>query len=435
MDNPHMAKNNPISKLKLDSYISACFNILKSGWIAFLFLTLGPVSLGADDFRFASFNVHGMQVKVSLRGDEDEVRDFPPGSGSNFLKIFSGLSYDVKSELWIGDCELTKKRSRGLELTAKEDASFLKFAVFVTDERLSESDLGTMKISALATAKDSNKMDLLNHQTLNRIKQAVGDVSTYDSRYMEAAKNIGTTFHLVSESRRHCIFSGQGPGFYTICSYIIAEGKMIFVIGWASLDGLVKAEERMSEIVELIESQTRKWDGNLPDLSSARFNGPGGLFSYKLNGRWEIAHLPPGASSLFPPAVKYAVLRNSDKTKADINPIIMLVVENTIRELSLDEYWVMSKKLMASKIKDGSFRNVVDVKPYQLGSGWSSLTTTFQEMSKGKINCRLVIIKTGPTQFLTATLMYDDTATDAQITSGMECINSIDTPNSSKTEL
>lgn len=401
--------------------------------IFWLFLSV-TISGLAKDAAVPGITINGMQVKIYLQPNEGLVSDFPPGSGQKFLKLFSKASLDVKSELWVGDREILQKRSKGLELTAKEDASFLKYAIFVTDERLSESDLNVIKATALGTARDPKEMESLNKQTLERLKKAGADVSTYDSKYMDAAKNAGNSLHLVSESKRHCTMSGQGPGFHAIVSYVIAESKMVMVVGWADLQDVSSAEARISEVVDSIESQTRKWDGVVPDLTNARFNGPDGIFSYKLFGKWQTMRSAPGSASPFPPGVKFVFLRNAEKTKAGLAPVITFVVEN-VACTSLDEYWEMSKKLMATKIADGSIQGVSDAKAYPVYSGWPAVTTTYQMKSERPLNCRIVMMKIGPGQFLTATLMYDETASEDLISSGMECLDSLDTPNSPKAKV
>ena len=395
-----------------------------------LFLFMTSLVLVGQEARIANFNINDAKVKIFLKEDEDIFRDLPVGAAQKLLEMYGQVGNSVKSELWIGDRKMLDKMSRGEQLTQKEDASITRCMILGFDGRLSVSELRATKLSLLDRFSDSKSIGDSHRKIADRIKNAGIDAAAYDSAQLEAAKNIGKTMRLVSETNRHFTIVGDMPDYSTFISYVIAEGKPVMIIVWSDPARKDESEKRMAEIVDLIEKQTREWDGVIPDFSNSRFNGPDSLFSYKCYDKWESAAFR-GQTSPFAPGAKFVFLRHPHKNKAGNSPLISFVLEKA-PYASVTEFWSLSQRDLATKVAEGSIQSLSEARSYPMACGWPAMTVSYQFKAESPVNCRIVLLMVGPNQFLTATLLYDDTVSAEVISAGVECIDSLDTPDSPK---
>jgi hypothetical protein len=236
---------------------------------------------------------------------------------------------------------------------------------------------------------------------------------------------------VVSEGPRHCTLAMESPTANVIVAYVLAESRMVMVTGWFSPGSLPAAAKRTAEIVSLIEDQTAKWDGVLPPMANAGFNGPDSIFSYKCADKWQPASTE-GTKAFFPPGMKYAMLQYPERTQMGAYPVIMMIYEKTDPAIKLSDYWELSLKAMDADIKAGIISDISTPRPYPTSSGWPAITTSFSRKDKIKNNCRLVIMMIGPGEFLASTIVADETTRTEVIQSAWQCVDSINTPSSPK---
>ena len=398
-----------------------------------LTLVLISASLQAQASRpYGEVKVGKNVVKVFLEADEAVGKGFPPGTAKNHLKLL-GLpaDIDVLSEAWICDKAAVVKLSSGAELTKEEEANLVRFMIVASDSQLSESGLKTIKLSALDAGKDKASFDAKIKAVQDRIKKAGVDNSTYAPKNLDEARAAAIGMQVISEGPRHCTMAMESPSVGCIVAYVLAESKMVMISGWFNPGGLAAAAKRTAEIVSLIEDQTPKWDGVVPPMANARFNGPDGLFSYKCADKWQPASVE-ATKAFFPPGMKYAMLQYPERTQMGVYPVITLIYEKADLAIKLSDYWDFSLKAMEADIKAGIVSAVSTPRPYPTSSGWPAITVSFSRKDKIQNNCRLVIMMIGPGEFLTATITADESARAEAIQSAWECVDSIDTPSSPK---
>ena len=404
-----------------------------SAFRALLTLVLISTALLAQASRpHCEIKVGKNAVKIFLEADEAVGEGFKPGTAKNQLKLL-GFPDDigVLSEAWICDKAVVAKLSGGATLTKQEEDNLVRFMIIASDSQLSESGLKTIKLSALDTGKDKVTFDAKIKAIQGRIKDAGVDNSTYAPKSLEEARAAAIGMKVISEGPRHCTMAIETPSVGSIVSYVLAESKLVMISGWFNPGGLAAATKRTAEIVSLIEDQTPKWDGVLPPMANARFNGPDGLFSYKCSDKWQPASTED-TKAFFPPGMKYAMLQYPDRTKIGVYPVIIMIYEKTDAVIKLSDYWEFSLKAMDADIRAGIISDVSTPRPYPTSSGLPAITTSFSRKDKIKNNCRLVIMMIGPGEFLTSTITTDESARTEVIQSAFECVDSIDTPSSPK---
>jgi hypothetical protein len=371
-------------------------------------------------------------VKIFLEADEIVGDGFSPGAAKEYLKLL-GLPADigVRSEVWICDRAATVKQASGATLTKEEDANLVRFMILASDAGLNESGLKTIKLSALDAGKDKVSFDAKIKATQDRMRKAGVDNSAYAPKSIDEARAAAVGMKVVSEGPRHCTLAMESPTVNVIVAYVLAESRMVMVTGWFSPGGLPAAAKRTAEVVSLIEDQTAKWDGVLPPMANAGFNGPDSIFSYKCADKWQPASTE-GTKAFFPPGMKYALLQYPERTQMGAYPVIMMIYEKTDPAIKLSDYWELSLKAMDADIKAGIISDVSTPRPYPTSSGWPAITTSFSRKDKIKNNCRLVIMMIGPGEFLASTIVADETTRTEVIQSAWQCVDSIDTPGSPK---
>jgi hypothetical protein len=371
-------------------------------------------------------------VKIFLEADEAVGEGFKPGTAKNHLRL-SGLPADigVLSEAWICDKAVVAKLSSGAALTKEDEANLVRFMIIASDSQLSESGLKTIKLSALDAGKDKPSFDAKIKAIQGRLKDAGVDNSAYAPKSLEEARAAAVGMKVISEGPRHCTMAIETPSAGSIVSYVLAESKLVMITGWFNRGELASATKRTAEIVSLIEDQTPKWDGVVPPMANAHFNGPDGLFSYKCSDKWQPASTE-ATRAFFPPGMKYSMLQYPEATQMGVYPVITIIYEKAGPAAKLSEYWEFSLKAMDAEIKSGVISDVTTPRPYPTSSGWPAITVSFSRKDRIKNNCRLVIMMIGPGEFLSSTIITDDTARTEVIQSAWECIDSIDTPSSPK---
>jgi hypothetical protein len=335
------------------------------------------------------------------------------------------------SEVWICDRAAQTKQASGVALTAAEDENMVRFMVVGTDSRLSESDLKAIKVSALDSGKDSASFDEKSKSTLERMQKAGVDTQAYSPGHIAAARGALAGMKVISEGPRHCTLAVESAQVNFIISYVLAESRLVMVAGWFKAGEFPFAAKRTAAMVSLIEDQSRKWDGVLPATANSRFSGPDGLFSYKCSGQWQPAS-SQAIAGFFVPGTKSVLLQYPEKTAAGNFPLVSLVLERRDPQMTMEQYWEMSLKLMEGEIRSGVIGSMIGPKPYPAASGWPAVTGNFVRHMKLPINCRVVILMVGPGEFLTATIMTDETVKAEVIQAAWECVESIDTPASPK---
>jgi hypothetical protein len=400
----------------------------------FLFaLLLLAASAHAQGGRpYCEIKVGKNTVKLFLEADEAVGEGFKPGTAKTHLKLL-GLPADigVLSEAWICDKAAVAKLSRGAELTKEEDANLVRFMIVASDSRLSESGLKEIKLSALDAGKDKASFDAKIKAAQDRLQKAGIDNSAYAPKSLEEARAAAVGMRVVSEGPRHCTMATESPSVGCIVAYVLAESRLVMVTGWFSPGGLAAAAKRTAEIVALLEDQTPKWDGVVPPTANARFNGPDALFSYKCADKWQPGSIE-ATKAFFPPGMKYALLQYPERTQMGVYPLITIIYERVDPVIKLPDYWELSLKAMHAHIQAGIISEVSAPRPYPTSSGWPAITVSFSRKDKIKNNCRLMIMMSGPGEFLTATITADETTRTEVIQSAWECVDSIDTPNSPK---
>jgi hypothetical protein len=398
-----------------------------------LTLVLISASLRAQASRpYCEVKVGKNVVKVFLEADETVGDGFKPGMAKNYLKLL-GLPADigVLSEAWICDKAATAKQASGVDLTKEEDANLVRFMIIASDSQLSESGLKTIKLSALDAGKDKVSFDAKIKATQDRLQKAGVDNSAYAPKSLEEARDAAVGMKVVSEGPRHCTLAMESPSVSCIVAYVLAESRLVMITGWFSPGGLAAAAKRTAEIVSLIEDQTPKWDGVVPPMANARFNGPDGLFSYKCADKWQPASTE-NTRGFFPPGTQYALLQYPVRTQIGVYPVITMIYEKADPAIKLSDYWEFSLKAMDADIKAGIITDVSTPRPYPTSSGLPAITTSFSRKDRVKNNCRLVIMMIGPGEFLATTIVADESARAEVIQSAWECVDSIDTPSSPK---
>lgn len=398
-----------------------------------LTLVLISASLRAQASRpYCEVKVGKNIVKVFLEADETVGDGFKPGTAKNYLKLL-GLPADigVLSEAWICDKAATAKQASGVDLTKEEDANLVRFMIVASDSQLSESGLKTIKLSALDAGKDKVSFDAKIKATQDRLQKAGVDNSAYAPKSLEEAHDAAVGMKVVSEGPRHCTLAMESPSVSCIVAYVLAESRLVMITGWFSPGGLAAAAKRTAEIVSLIEDQTPKWDGVVPPMANARFNGPDGLFSYKCADKWQPASTE-NTRGFFPPGTQYALLQYPERTQIGVYPVITMIYEKADPAIKLPDYWEFSLKAMDADIKAGIISDVSTPRPYPTSSGLPAITTSFSRKDRVKNNCRLVIMMIGPGEFLATTIVADESARAEVIQSAWECVDSIDTPSSPK---
>jgi hypothetical protein len=398
-----------------------------------LTLFLISASLRAQASRpYCEVKVGKNVVKVFLEADETVGDGFKPGTAKNYLKLL-GLPADigVLSEAWICDKAATAKQASGVDLTKEEDANLVRFMIVASDSQLSESGLKTIKLSALDAGKDKVSFDAKIKATQDRLQKAGVDNSAYAPKSLEEARDAAVGMKVVSEGPRHCTLAMESPSVSCIVAYVLAESRLVMITGWFSPGGLAAAAKRTAEIVSLIEDQTPKWDGVVPPMANARFNGPDGLFSYKCADKWQPASTE-NTRGFFPPGTQYALLQYPVRTQIGVYPVITMIYEKADPAIKLSDYWEFSLKAMDADIKAGIITDVSTPRPYPTSSGLPAITTSFSRKDRVKNNCRLVIMMIGPGEFLATTIVADESARAEVIQSAWECVDSIDTPSSPK---
>ena len=396
-----------------------------------LLLTLAAAA--AQNTRpHCELKVEKTTVKIFLEADEIVGDGFSPGAAKEYLKLL-GLPADigVRSEVWICDRAATVKQASGATLTKEEDANLVRFMILASDAGLNESGLKEIKLSALDSGKDKTSFDAKIKATNDRLKKAGFDNSSYAPNSLEEARAAAVGMKVVSEGPRHCTLAMESPAVNVINAYVLAESKMVMITGWFSPGSFAAAAKRTAEIVSLIEDQTAKWDGVLPPMANARFNGPDALFSYKCADKWQPASTE-ATKGFFPAGTKYALLQHPERTQMGVYPVITMIYEKADPAIKLSDYWELSLKAMDADIKAGIVSDVSTPRPYPTSSGWSAITISFYRKDKIKNNCRLVIMMIGPGEFLTATIAADESARTEVIQSAWECVDSMDTPSSPK---
>jgi hypothetical protein len=396
-----------------------------------LLLTLAAAA--AQNTRpHCELKVEKTTVKIFLEADEIVGAGFSPGAAKEYLKLL-GLPADigVRSEVWICDRAATVKQASGATLTKEEDANLVRFMILASDAGLNESGLKEIKLSALDSGKDKTSFDAKIKATNDRLKKAGFDNSSYAPNSLEEARAAAVGMKVVSEGPRHCTLAMESPAVNVINAYVLAESKMVMITGWFSPGSFAAAAKRTAEIVSLIEDQTAKWDGVLPPMANARFNGPDALFSYKCADKWQPASTE-ATKGFFPAGTKYALLQHPERTQMGVYPVITMIYEKADPAIKLSDYWELSLKAMDADIKAGIVSDVSTPRPYPTSSGWSAITISFYRKDKIKNNCRLVIMMIGPGEFLTATIAADESARTEVIQSAWECVDSMDTPSSPK---
>ena len=396
-----------------------------------LLLTLAAAA--AQNTRpHCELKVEKTTVKIFLEADEIVGAGFSPGAAKEYLKLL-GLPADigVRSEVWICDRAATVKQASGATLTKEEDANLVRFMILASDAGLNESGLKEIKLSALDSGKDKTSFDAKIKATNDRLKKAGFDNSSYAPNSLEEARAAAVGMKVVSEGPRHCTLAMESPAVHVINAYVLAESKMVMITGWFSPGSFAAAAKRTAEIVSLIEDQTAKWDGVLPPMANARFNGPDALFSYKCADKWQPASTE-ATKGFFPAGTKYALLQHPERTQMGVYPVITMIYEKADPAIKLSDYWELSLKAMDADIKAGIVSDVSTPRPYPTSSGWSAITISFYRKDKIKNNCRLVIMMIGPGEFLTATIAADESARTEVIQSAWECVDSMDTPSSPK---
>jgi hypothetical protein len=404
-----------------------------SAFRALLTLVLISTALQAQASRpHCEIKIGKNAVKIFLEADEAVGEGFKPGTAKNQLKLL-GFPDDigVLSEAWICDKAVVAKLSGGAALTKQEEDNLVRFMIIASDSQLSESGLKTIKLSALDTGKDKVSFDAKIKAIQGRIKEAGVDNSAYAPKSLEEARAAAIGMKVVSEGPRHCTMAIETPSVGSIVSYVLAESKLVMISGWFNPGGLAAAAKRTAEIVSLIEDQTPKWDGVLPPMANARFNGPDGLFSYKCSDKWQPASTED-TRAFFPPGMKYAMLQYPERTRIGVYPLIIMIYEKTDAAIKLSDYWEFSLKAMDADIRAGIISDVSTPRPYPTSSGLPAITTSFSRKDKIKNNCRLVIMMIGPGEFLTSTITTDESTRTEVIQSAFECVDSIDTPSSPK---
>ena len=404
-----------------------------SAFRALLTLVLISTALKAQAGRpHCVIKVGKNAVKIFLEADEAVGDGFKPGTAKNQLKLL-GFPDDIGllSEAWICDKAVVAKLSGGAALTKQEEDNLVRFMIIASDSQLSESGLKTIKLSALDTGKDKVSFDAKIKAIQGRIKEAGVDNSAYAPKSLEEARSAAIGMKVISEGPRHCTMAIETPSVGSIVSYVLAESKLVMISGWFNPGGLAAAAKRTAEIVSLIEDQTPKWDGVLPPMANARFNGPDGLFSYKCSDKWQPASTED-TRAFFPPGMKYAMLQYPERTRIGVYPLIIMIYEKTDAAIKLSDYWEFSLKAMDADIRAGIISDVSTPRPYPTSSGLPAITTSFSRKDKIKNNCRLVIMMIGPGEFLTSTITTDESTRTEVIQSAFECVDSIDTPSSPK---
>ena len=396
-----------------------------------LLLTLAAAA--AQNTRpHCELKVEKTTVKIFLEADEIVGAGFSPGAAKEYLKLL-GLPADigVRSEVWICDRAATVKQASGATLTKEEDANLVRFMILASDAGLNESGLKEIKLSALDSGKDKTSFDAKIKATNDRLKKAGFDNSSYAPNSLEEARAAAVGMKVVSEGPRHCTLAMESPAVNVINAYVLAESKMVMITGWFSPGSFAAAAKRTAEIVSLIEDQTAKWDGVLPPMANARFNGPDALFSYKCADKWQPASTE-ATKGFFPAGTKYALLQHPERTQMGVYPVITMIYEKADPAIKLSDYWELSLKAMDADIKAGIISDVSTPRPYPTSSGWPAITTSFSRKDKIKNNCRLVIMMIGPGEFLASTIVADETTRTEVIESAWQCVDSIDTPGSPK---
>lgn len=404
-----------------------------SAFRALLTLVLISTALHAQASRpQCEIKIGKNAVKIFLESDEAVGEGFKPGTAKNQLKLL-GFPNDigVLSEAWICDKAVVAKLSGGVTLTKQEEDNLVRFMIIASDSQLSESGLKTIKLSALDAGKDKVSFDAKIKAVQGRLKDAGVDNSAYAPKSLEEARAAAVGMKVISEGPRHCTMAMETPSVGSIVSYVLAESKLVMISGWFNPGGLAAATKRTAEIVSLIEDQTPKWDGVLPPMANARFNGPDGLFSYKCSDKWQPASTED-TRAFFPPGMKYAMLQYPERTRIGVYPVIIMIYEKTDAVIKLSDYWEFSLKAMDADIRAGIISDVSTPRPYPTSSGLPAITTSFSRKDKIKNNCRLVIMMIGPGEFLTSTITTDESARTEVIQSAFECVDSIDTPSSPK---
>ncbi len=397
-----------------------------------VWLTLFSTAFAQQPRKFCEIQVNKAPIKIFLAEDEAAGTSFPPGAAKAYLKLL-GLpeNISISSEAWICDRASQTKNASGAELTAQEEEELVRFMIVGTDSRLSESDLKVMRHSALDSGKDMASFDQRTKATLERMKQAGADKPFYTKDKIAAARQAVTGMKVVSEGPRHCTLAVESAKVNSIISYVLAESRLVMVAGWFKTGDLPAATKRAAEIVSLIEDQSRKWDGVMPSMADSRFSGPDGLFSYKRSGKWQTAS-SQATAGFFAPGTMSVLLQYPEKTEAGNFPLVTLVLERRDPKMTMKEYWEMSLSLMEGAIRSGIITDISDPKPYPATSGWPAVTGTFVRNNKLPIKCRVVILMIGPGEFLTATIMTDETVKPEVFQAAWECVDSIDTPSSPK---
>ncbi len=398
-----------------------------------LCLLLISASASAQYTRpYCEIKIEKTTVKIFLEAEEVVGNSFGPGSAKEYLKLL-GLPADIgiRSEVWICDRAKTLKQAGGATLKKEESANLVRFMIIASDSRISESDLKTIKLSALDSGKDQTSFDAKFKATNDRFKKAGIDESSFAVNSLREARAAAVGMKVVSEGSRHCTLAMESPEVDVIVSYVLAESRMVMIAGWFSPGSLSAATKRTGEIVSLIEDQTPKWDGVVPPMTNSRFNGPDGLFSYKCSDKWQPASTE-NTKAFFPPGMKYSMLQYPERTPMGVYPVITMIYEKADPTVTLSDYWKLSLKVMEADIKAGIISDVSTPRPYPTSSGLPAITFSFSRKDRIKNNCKLVIMMIGPGEFLCSTIVADETAPTEVIQTAWECVDSIDTPSSPK---
>lgn len=398
-----------------------------------LVLVLAQVSAWGRDVT-CEFKAHQASVKVFLDDDEIMMTDVKPGAASAYLGLLGmpdSLQKAVKSELFIANKTIHLKSLAGQRLSKQEEDKYVRYLIVGVDQRTSESDLKAIKISALGMMKDSDDFKRRQSETIARMGKAGLDVSAYTPEVLSAVGRSASDIKVVSESDRHVTLDVLTPEGGRLISYVLAESRMVCVLHWYSPDEREISQKKFESRITLIESQTRKWDGDVTGLGSfsgKSFSGPDGMFSYRCAGKWQPASTKDMPNP-YPPGVRYSMLQYPERTQGGVYPVITILHESA-QSASVNEYWDHSLKLISGALARGEITDVSVPRSYPATSGWPALMLEYNLNRKVPTKCRLVIMMVGKNQFLTATIMTDKTASDEVTETALQCVESIDTPDS-----
>jgi hypothetical protein len=391
--------------------------------LVLFFLTLCNFC-AAQTADFTEFTAGPNKVKIYLQ--PDEVTDqFDASFAENYFKA-TGAAFKVITGVIICDRALHARRQIEGVLSPAEQNALVRLMIVTTDSGMGPADIEVIKRTIFADAKDSEVID----SQIRKALEIRSNSAPADEEFIKLARQKAGTPILVSQTKRHLTFSTVGEGLNVTVSYIIVESKMAVTVIWSSGGQVANAIRRMAGVVDLIESQTREWDGSVRDLSRARFSGFNGVFSFSRFGKWDLDKAP-GAEKLFSPQAQSLFMKYSEQTKAGTTPLLAFVLETT-QHTSPNAFWKSMLDGMSHQVANGTLTIVADARPYPTKSGWPAVLSEYRLNQANPIRCRIVIMKIGPNKFLATYLFVDVSADDQVLETWLECVDSIDTPDSPK---